>query len=122
LRATLWFCCSMFTRIQQNLGMHLVFAFLLVLATQISSRADWQVMTAGDQRQSRPPNKLSNATPIKPGDRWPTDNKFRWLIGELEIPETIGKEPAGGKMAGLQISVGDGGEVWIDGELQCRFD
>ncbi|MEY2407486.1 MAG: xylan 1,4-beta-xylosidase [Verrucomicrobiota bacterium] len=79
-------------------------------------------MTAGDQRQARPPKKLSNATAIKPGDRWPTDNKFRWLVGELEIPATIGKESSAGKIAGLQLNVGDGGEVWVGGELQCRFD
>lgn len=95
-------------------------AFILCLAPHC--RADWQVLTAGDQRQARPPKKISNATPIKPGDRWPTDNKFRWLIGELEIPPVIGKESAAGKSVGLQLSVGDGGEVWIDGELQCRFD
>lgn len=84
--------------------------------------AEWQVVTAGDQRQSKPPKKLSNPTPIKPGDRWPTDNKFRWLIGELEIPESIGKESAAGKIVGLQINCGDGGEIWLGDELQCRFD
>ncbi|MBK8001605.1 MAG: hypothetical protein IPK15_23605 [Verrucomicrobia bacterium] len=50
-----------------------------------SCLADWRVMTAGDERQSRPPKKFDNATPIKPGDRWPTDNKFRWLIGDRDL-------------------------------------
>lgn len=79
-------------------------------------------MTAGDQRQSRPPKNISSATPIKPGDRWPTDNKFRWLVGELEIPALVGKESPDGKIVGLQINCGDGGEVWMGDELQCRFD
>ena len=84
--------------------------------------AGWQVMTAGDQRQTRPPKKITNNSAIKPGDRWPTDDKFRWLIGDLEIPETIGKETVVGRIVGLQINVGDGGEVWLDDQLQCRFD
>lgn len=94
----------------------------LLFVNPLITRADWQVAVAGEQRQSRPPKKLSNPTPIKPGDRWPTDNKFRWLIGELAIPEIIGKESSAGRNVGLQISVGDGGEVWIGEELQCRFD
>lgn len=94
----------------------------LILFSVANSHADWQVITAGDQRQSHPPRTLSRATSIKPGDRWPTDNKFRWLIGDLEIPSTIGKDRTAGKIVGLQINVGDGGEVWFNGELECRFD
>ncbi|HWN96858.1 MAG TPA: hypothetical protein VNT99_17650 [Methylomirabilota bacterium] len=95
---------------------------LLLLLFAFNSFADWRVLTAGDQRQSRPPKNISSAVTIKPGDRWPADNRFRWLIGELEIPETIGKESMVGKIVGLQINVGDGGEVWLGDELQCRFD
>jgi hypothetical protein len=95
---------------------------LLMVIGCHSALANWQVVVAGDQRQTRPPRKLSNATAIKPGDRWPGDNKFRWLVGELEIPATIGKASATGQVVGLQISVGDGGEVWMNNELQCRFD
>ena len=84
--------------------------------------ADWQVLAAGDQRQSRPPKNPAGGTPIRPGDRWPTDQKFRWLIGELEIPELIGKEASRGKTVGLQINCGDGGEVFVEDQLQTRFD
>lgn len=112
----------MFSCFHRSGRAHVVLVGLLWLCAAPGVRADWQVMAAGDQRQSRPPKKISNATPIKPGDRWPTDNKFRWLIGDLEIPETIGKEASAGKIVGLQINVGDGGEVWLGEELQCRFD
>lgn len=112
----------MFSQIRLRFAPRLVVGLASCLLFQPEVRADWQVMTAGDQRQSKPPKKISNATPIKPGDRWPTDNKFRWLIGDLEIPEMVGKESPAGKIAGLQISVGDGGEVWVGDELQCRFD
>lgn len=97
-------------------------AVLALFFTVLPSWADWRVLTDGDQRQSRPPTKLTGAQPIKPGDPWPTDNKFRWLIGDLEIPAVIGRDATAGKVVGLQISCGDGGEVWSAGELQCRFD
>jgi hypothetical protein len=47
---------------------------------------------------------------------------FRWLVGDLVIPETIDKKPALGRPVGLQINCGDGGEVWFDGKLQTRYD
>lgn len=95
----------------------------IVLAVALSSAlADWKVFPAGDQRQPRPPKNPSGGTPIKPGDSWPNDSKFRWLIGELEIPETIGKESAAGRTVGLQFNCGDGGEVFVGDQLQARFD
>ncbi len=112
----------MFHRICPRPLAFLALGLALSSLIETSSLADWQVVTAGDERQSRPPKKFDQATPIKPGDRWPTDNKFRWLIGELEVPELIGKQPAAGRIVGLQLNVGDGGEVWLGGELQSRFD
>src|SRR4051794_29476499 len=84
--------------------------------------ADWRLLSPFDQRQARPPKKVDGGTPIKTGDRWPNEQKFRWVIGDLEIPELVGKEPASGKTVGLQINGGDGGEVFIGDELQTRFD
>src|SRR5689334_22613831 len=84
--------------------------------------SQWRVVSAGDQRQSHPPKNSADGTPIKPGGRWSADAKFRWLIGELEIPEVIAKEPSNGKAVGLQINCGDGGEVFVGDELQARFD
>jgi len=95
---------------------------LLLLSHALNAVADWRVLLAGDQRQSRPPKSLNGGTAIKPGDKWPTDQKFRWLIGDLEIPEIIGKEASAGKTVGLQINCGDGGEVWIGDQVQTRFD
>ncbi|MDB6030273.1 MAG: Beta-xylosidase [Verrucomicrobiales bacterium] len=95
---------------------------LTLLALPFSSFADWRVASTHDQRQTRPPKNAGAGTAIKPGDRWPTDQKFRWLIGDLQIPETIGKEPSAGKTVGLQISCGDGGEIFIGDQVQCRFD
>lgn len=92
---------------------------LLGLALAVSAWADWRALPPFDQRQSRPPNP---GTPIKPGDTFPNEEKFRWVMGELEIPELINKKPAAGQSVGLVINGGDGGEVWLDEKFQTRFD
>lgn len=94
----------------------------LLAGSLLHAAADWRVFPAGDQRQTRPPTEPSGGTPIQPGDPWPTDAKFRWLIGRVEIPATIDKEPTTGRAVGLRINCGDGGEVFVGGELQARFD
>jgi hypothetical protein len=96
--------------------------FLILMLLSSSAFADWRIASVHDQRQARPPKNAATGTAIKPGDRWPTDQKFRWLIGDLEIPETIGKEKSSGKIVGMQINCGDGGEVWTGDQLQTRFD
>lgn len=103
----------------------LPFAFLAAAALLILPHraiADWRIVSTHDQRQSRPPKNPGAGTPIKPGDRWPTDQKFRWLLGDLRIPESIGKESSAGKSVGLQINCGDGGEVFVGDQLQTRYD
>src|ERR1043166_2781239 len=69
-----------------------VCALLLALIAS-SALADWRVLPPMDQRQPKPPRDPAGAAAIKPGDRWPADQKFRWLLGDLEIPPSIGKEP-----------------------------
>jgi len=91
-----------------------------VLLTQ--AQAQWQVLSPFDQRQNNPPQNLNDAKPIKPGDPWPQPDKFHWLIGDLVIPDSIEKKPSAGEAVGMQINCGDGGEVWVNGELQARFD
>ena len=99
------------------------FGVLLVLTMfAFSASADWRVASVHDGRQKRPAKNPPAGTAIKPGDPWPTDQKFRWLIGDLDIPEMIGKEASRGKIVGLQINCGDGGEVWVGDELQARYD
>lgn len=85
-------------------------------------QAEWRVLPAFERRQSSPPKNFSDGTVIKPGDSWPGDEKFRWLVGELEIPSVIGTEPTKGKIAGLRFNCGDGGEIYVNDKLQSRFD
>ncbi|HEX2747494.1 MAG TPA: hypothetical protein VHM91_05785, partial [Verrucomicrobiales bacterium] len=97
-----------------------VLSLLLALAQQLP--AAWQVNRPHDQRQTKPPAALSEAKEIKPGDPWPNDEKFRWLRGDIEIPAMIDGKPTAGQAVGMRFSCGDGGEVWLDGKVQTRFD
>ena len=93
-----------------------------LFAATTTASVQWRVLSPSDQRQSQPPKSFSEGTPIKLGDSCPDDQKFRWLVAELEIPATIGSEPSSGKVVGMQINCGDGGEVYVNDVLQARYD
>jgi hypothetical protein len=94
----------------------------ILIAATTSAPAQWRVLSPNDQRQSQPPKNASEVTPIKLGDSCPNDQKFRWLMADLEIPAAIGNESTAGKVVGLQINCGDGGEVFVNDVLQSRYD
>ena len=94
----------------------------ILIGSAVSATAQWRVLSPSDQRQSQPPKSTSEGTPIKLGDQCPNDQKFRWLVGELEIPAAIGNESTAGKVVGLQFNCGDGGEVYVNDVLQARYD
>ena len=85
-------------------------------------RADWRVSSPNDQRQTRPPENFSDGKPIQPGDAGLGDGKFRWLLGELTTPDAIEGKPTAEATTGLQFNAGDGGEIWVNGEMQSRYD
>lgn len=95
---------------------------LLAVSCPLSVSAGWRVLEPHDGRQSSPPGDISGGSPIQPGDSWPQDAKFRWLIGELEVPRSIDERPTDGRPVGLRLQCGDGGEVWIGGKIRSRFD
>lgn len=84
--------------------------------------AEWKVLPPTGERSSLPKSIPGEAKPIKVGDEWPQDNQFRWLIGEFEIPAQIDNRPTAGKPVGMRINCGDGGAVYLNGELQSRYD
>jgi xylan 1,4-beta-xylosidase len=99
-----------------------VFSGQLLFAAPISAPAQWRVLSSSDQRQSQPPQNYSGGVSIKLGDPCPDDQKFRWLVAELEIPATIANESTAGSVVGLQLNCGDGGEVYVNNVLQARYD
>lgn len=89
---------------------------------ETTTAAQWRMVSENDSRQDYPKSFPSSGAAVKVGDELPQDHKFRWLVGDLEIPESIGEEATSGKAIGLQVSCGDGGELYVDGEIQGRFD
>lgn len=47
---------------------------------------------------------------------------FAWFRGTVEIPHSIDGKPTDGEPVGLRWNSGDGGEVYVNGTLQCRYD
>jgi hypothetical protein len=82
----------------------------------------WIVLPPSDGRTSPPEQTPADVLAVKPGDKWPQDSQFRWMIGELTIPESIEGHTTAGEPVGLRFNCGDGGEVWTGGHLQCRYD
>jgi len=94
----------------------------VLLSLTLPLPAAWQVNRPHDRRETQPPAALSEAKPIQPGDVWPNDEKFRWLRGEVEIPAAIEGKAVAGEAVGVRLSCGDGGEAWLNGKVQTRFD
>ena len=95
---------------------------VVLLIGAVPTASQWRVLPPQDQRQPLPAAVPAEAKPIKPGDDWPKENKFRWLMAELAIPEAIEGKPTRSQPVGMQINCGDGGEVYVNGTLQCRYD
>lgn len=94
---------------------------LLALVPSVA-QAEWKVLPPTSHRQPLPKEIPADLPTIKPKDKWPNDNQFRWLVGELTLPDTINGQPSAGKPVGLQFNCGDGGEIHYNGELQARYD
>src|SRR3954467_2939668 len=104
--------------------MRITTAICLLMCIAISEPvvAQWRAVSDSDSHQKLPEKFPSGGKEYKVGDVWPQDQRFRWLIADLEIPEMIKGQPTAGKSIGLQFNCGDGGEVYVAGRLQCRYD
>ncbi len=93
-----------------------------VLLIPAATADQWRISSTYDQRQSQPPGVGADAQTVRPRDSVPHDDKFRWLITDLIIPETIDDKATAGLPVGMQINAGDGGEIWVNGRLHVRYD
>ena len=88
----------------------------------VPASGQWRVASDSDSHQNLPDNFPSGGNEIKVGDKLPPDQRFRWLAADIEIPEIIDGQHTAGKTVGMQVSGGDGGEVYVAGQLQGRYD
>ncbi len=96
--------------------------FILCVAVAGPVRGQWRLVSEHDGRQQLPGSFSKDGKDIKVGDSLPTDQKFRWLVADLEIPEQIEGKPTTGKTIGLEVNCSDGGEVYVNRKMQGRFD
>jgi hypothetical protein len=96
----------------------------LVICAAVAGPAlgQWRAVSESDSRQGLPDKFPTGGKEYKVGDEWPQDQRFRWLIADLEIPEMIKGQRTAGKSVGLQFNCGDGGEIYVAGRLQGRYD
>ncbi|HOA75079.1 MAG TPA: hypothetical protein PL151_17115 [Phycisphaerae bacterium] len=100
----------------------MVRAAWMCLLVAAPAMAEWKVLPPTGERSGLPQSIPGDAQTIRPGDSWPQDNQFRWLIGELKIPAEIDNQSTAGKPVGIRINCGDGGEVFLNGRFQSRYD
>src|SRR3954465_3572289 len=96
---------------------------LVIFASMAGSvLGQWRAVSESDSRQRLPDKLPSGGKEYKVGDEWPKDQRFRWLVADLEIPAVIDGQPSVGKAVGLQFNCGDGGEVYVASQLKGRYD
>lgn len=105
----------------------LLSALLILAAPALAENTSkWKVLPPRGERTQLPDRFGDAESTVSPGDDWPQDNQFRWMHWETEIPAAIEsngkKQSVAGKPVGLQFNCGDGGEVYVNGELHSRYD
>lgn len=102
-----------------------IFAVLAVLLFGFASNrvlADWRIGPPRGERTSIGDGMVADARDIRVGDEISDANQFHWIVGDLHIPEEIDGQSTRGRPVGLRINCGDGGEVYVAGKFQSRFD
>ena len=82
----------------------------------------WKMFRRGDHEQRVPDKIPVDAREVTVNHKWRSGDDFYWLIAELVIPEKIDGQATRGKAVGVQFSCAAGGDVFVDGVLQCRYD
>lgn len=60
--------------------------------------------------------------PLADGGSFESRGRRAWFRAAIEIPDTVEGEAVAGRDVGCEIRFADGGEIFVDGELQARYD
>jgi len=103
-----------------------VAALLCSSVLQAATITGWKVLPPTDERTALPGQIPPEARDAAPGDPWPQDRQFRWMLCQTTVPETIDVDgrtvPTRGEPVGMRFDCGDGGEIYVNGRLQTRYD
>ncbi|HIE51336.1 MAG TPA: hypothetical protein EYP85_06220 [Armatimonadetes bacterium] len=98
------------------MGLWAVFAAGPLLASE------WRFCPSDNLHFARPEADDSGWERVAVGHRWRMGQTWAWLRTKVKIPPKINGHPTAGEPMGLLISAGEGGEIYVDGELQARYD
>lgn len=105
-------------------------AVALVLAVAAASGArsqgadewtEWQWLSSGSQQLAEI-GSSGDWKDLAGGEGFSGDSGGAWLRADVIIPSTVSGEDVRGKPIGLQINSDCGGEIYVNGGLQGRYD
>jgi hypothetical protein len=96
--------------------------FAVAMADAEPIDTTWKIVRRGEHEQNPPRDLPGDAKDVKLKYKWRSGNDFYWLIADLTIPTTIDGKATAGRPVGMQFSCAAGGDIYIDGALQCRYD
>ncbi len=66
--------------------------------------------------------EVTDWRPVNVGEAFRGSDRGAWLRAEVEIPRQIDGQPVDGRAVGLKLNSDFGGEIYVNGRLQSRYD
>lgn len=83
---------------------------------------DWKLHPEGGWEMERAMADRQNWSAFRIAQEFQPGESGAWLVADIIMPDNIDGQPTVGKPVGLQINAPHGGEIWVNGRLQMRFD
>jgi len=83
---------------------------------------DWCLFRTPQRLHAPPRQTPPSVKRITVGSTWSHTDQFIWLVKDIAIPSHIDGARTHEKAVGLRFNAAGGGEIYIDGKLETRFD
>ncbi len=103
-------------------GLSACIAFASTHAFAAPVDVTWKMFRRSEHERNAPRDLPGDAVDVRLKHKWKTHDDFYWLIADVSIPDVIDGKPTGGNPVGIQLSCAAGGDVYVDGALQTRYD
>lgn len=84
--------------------------------------ATWKMFRRTEHEREIPREIPGDARDVKVKHKWRSGDDFYWLLADLVVPEAINGKPTRGQPVGMRFSCAAGGDVYVGGVLQARYD